>query len=56
MFNILHVKNLKYSIESFEQILQKQVPGKYQIIWYTENDIWDIFVRWDGKTYTDLVK
>lgn len=55
-FNILHVKNLKFSLETFEQVLSKQLPGKYQIVWYTDNDIWDIFVRWTGTKYYDLVR
>lgn len=52
----LHVKNRKFSIDNLESVLREQKSGKYHVIWYTNTDSWDIFLRWNGTEYTDLVK
>ena len=52
----IHIPNSKFSLELFEEILNKQLPGTYQVVWHQKNHIWDIFVHWDGQRYKDLSK
>ena len=54
-YKILNVVNKKFSLLELENILQKQLPGRYKLIWHTQNnESWEITLYWDGTNYIDL--
>lgn len=50
----LHITNKQFSISTLEDVLNHQVPGKYNIHWHVGKTIYDIKIYWNGKYWTDL--
>lgn len=53
-YKTIYINNLPFSIEKIDEIVEKQVPGKYKIVWKTPKNIWEMRIKWNGKTWKDL--
>ncbi len=51
----IHVTNRKFSIDNLEKYLTDTcLPGRYHINWTHGQNIYEMKLHWNGKSYKDL--
>ncbi len=51
---ILYVNDKKFDLDQLDNIMKKNTPGSYKIVWTTKKNVWEMYLRWTGLEWYDL--